>query len=248
MCEILLFLTKLKKILIFSFFLLGGVFIKLFVDTFSVLVRIDGPYPRRSTVVFGRGINHASPYVLLNDLQLVPKDLNISFSKLGEVEPAPYEYNVIIRGSHKDFGGMCAAISSIYANAKNPNHLHFHVFLHPQLIHLFRIAQNEIPNLVNIKRITVRTFDSSQFNQSFDISKLFLLDIFKEIENNFVYIDPDVLVQGDITELWRLRLKDHEVALVPNECHGSQKRGVNLFWRFSSNLNFDNDEVKTRIL
>ncbi|XP_014661798.1 PREDICTED: glycosyltransferase 8 domain-containing protein 1-like [Priapulus caudatus] len=75
-------------------------------------------------------------------------------------------------------------------------------------------------------------------------ARYFAPQLFPEIRGRMVYIDDDIIVQGDIAELYNTDLGEGHLAAFAEDCHSTSKRFSFYPTTYSSYVNFRNAHVK----
>ncbi|XP_070561625.1 glycosyltransferase 8 domain-containing protein 1-like isoform X2 [Ptychodera flava] len=148
---------------------------------------------------------------------------------------------------------MIAAMNSVYKNAKGP--VRFLLVVDKDNEDHLRTWMTQ----TDLKRInyTIAVFDEDwvkgkiavkggrpELASPLNVARFYTPKLFPSIDSRVVYLDSDVIVQGDIIELNNTKLKDSHIAAFSEDCSSLSKR-FNLFQNnYASYINFQNDKVK----
>lgn len=141
---------------------------------------------------------------------------------------------VVVSGDVNSLLGVVAMMNSVATNTHHP--LHFYVTLPSAIVPHFSkwVSQTKL----QIVGLTVQPHPPQVPQGRPHYAKIFIKNIFPSLRGRFVYLDPDVIVQGDISEVVNTPITSSQFAAFTKDCF-STSRHVNLNHQFhySSHLN-----------
>ncbi|XP_050728174.1 glycosyltransferase 8 domain-containing protein 1-like [Eriocheir sinensis] len=147
---------------------------------------------------------------------------------------------VVVSGDMDSLLGVVAMMNSVTSNTQHP--LHFYVTLPSALISHFKkwVSQTKLHST----SFTVKAHPPQVPPGRPHYAKVFISHIFPQLKGRFIYLDPDVIVQGDITELVNTPITSNLFAAFTKDCTSTLKR-VNLphLLHYSSRLNFEHPAI-----
>ncbi|XP_006815098.1 glycosyltransferase 8 domain-containing protein 1-like [Saccoglossus kowalevskii] len=148
---------------------------------------------------------------------------------------------------------MVAAMNSVYKNAKGPVHF---------LLVVDKDSEDHLRKWITQTELRTLNYTLTTFNEDWtkgkiaakgtrkelacplNFARFYIPKLFPNINGRIVYIDTDVIVQGDIIQLNNTRIKPGHIAAFSEDCSSLSKR-FNLFQNNYANfLNFQNEQVK----
>lgn len=143
---------------------------------------------------------------------------------LREVHEAKDISQVMIVTSESNLGGAIAIINSIASNTKSPVYF-FIATDNATMKHLWSwIEKSKLSQLeYEIKGLTEewlrkKTNSSGNIDKLLQYSRLFINEIFPNLKGRVVILDDDMIVQGDISELFNFPIKENHTAALSNNC------------------------------
>ncbi|AYV84291.1 MAG: putative galacturonosyltransferase 6-like protein [Hyperionvirus sp.] len=140
--------------------------------------------------------------------------------------------HILICSDHNEFIGVFAVIESIIVNTNHPERIHFHITVNDKELDLFSRQFHNLfnqykfnieikefpPNKFLEENICIKhhnTFFVNYISNIMNFSRFYLGELYPHLEK-VIYLDTDVIVQGDIIELHDSILLDkHMFAAVP---------------------------------
>ncbi|XP_076452128.1 glycosyltransferase 8 domain-containing protein 1-like isoform X2 [Babylonia areolata] len=141
--------------------------------------------------------------------------------------------HVVITSDSHTVGGMVTLINSIVSNTHSP--VVFHLITDAQTSPHLRtwLMQTKLWNInFEIKEFPMEWLEGKikvrggrmELANPLNYARFYLPDLFPGIDGRMVYIDDDCIVQGDIAELFHMRLKPGTLAAFSEDCKGVNRR------------------------
>ncbi|XP_027224901.2 glycosyltransferase 8 domain-containing protein 1 [Penaeus vannamei] len=167
------------------------------------------------------------------------KDLVVP-AKRNETKKSESAINVVISGDEETLLGVMAVINSVVANTKSP--VHFYITLPKIVIPDFRkwIMKTKLHKI----KYTIRPHSPEMPKGKPHFAKIYLFSIFPELEGKFVYLDSDVIVQGNIKELNNVPLDENHLGAFSEDCTSMSKRFNMAKPRYSTHINLQHPKLK----
>ncbi|XP_077998634.1 glycosyltransferase 8 domain-containing protein 1-like [Glandiceps talaboti] len=160
---------------------------------------------------------------------------------------------VLLTSDASTLGGMVTTIHSVYKNAKGP--VKFLLVVDKGSKEHLRtwMTHSELRNIT----YTLAVFDEGwvkgkiairggrpELATPLNFARFYIPQLFPDINGRIVYLDTDVIVQGDIIELNNTVINPGHIAAFSEDCSSLSKR-FNLFQNNYANfINFQNEHVK----
>ncbi|XP_060579357.1 glycosyltransferase 8 domain-containing protein 1-like [Ruditapes philippinarum] len=161
--------------------------------------------------------------------------------------------HVCITSDENTIGGMIALINSIDQNTKHP--VMFHLLVDAEsVVHLRTWIENtrlhdimyEIKpfpyNLVDGK-VKVRG-NRQELARPLNYARYYIPQLFPDLSGRIIFIDDDCIVQGDLYELFNVKLKPDHWAVFAEDCTGSAKRVTLMKNVYADYIDFKNKHVQ----
>lgn len=161
--------------------------------------------------------------------------------------------HVCIMSDKKTIGGMMALVNSIRINTKH--NVMFHLFVERSSIDQARLWV-ETSKLLRINyeirifpselvkgKIKVRG-DRPELASPLNFGRYYLPQLLPNIHGRVLYIDDDSIVQGDVYELYNMKMKEGHAAAFSKDCAGPAKRLTLMKNNYADYLNFKNKHIK----
>lgn len=149
--------------------------------------------------------------------------------------------------------GAIATINSIEQNTQYP--VMFHILV-AQDAHAYLRKWIEKSKLKDI-RYKIKVFDTSRVEKMIRVrlgqqeladpmnyARFYYAQYFPELRGNVIHIDNDCIVQGDVHDLYRIKLVEPNIAAFSDDCSSSAKRFTFVDNSYRHYINFDNEHVK----
>ncbi|XP_064611122.1 glycosyltransferase 8 domain-containing protein 1-like [Liolophura sinensis] len=161
--------------------------------------------------------------------------------------------HVVVASDENTVGGMIALIHSIQRNSKHQVIFHLitskanvdHVKSWIDGTELKRIIYNviEFPSEWVEGKIKIRG-GRVELASPLNYARFYLPRLLPNVKGRIVYIDDDCIVQGDIYELFTMKLKPGHIAAFSDDCHSGAKRVTGMQNKFIDYIDFKNEHVK----
>ncbi|GAB1606060.1 glycosyltransferase 8 domain-containing protein 1-like [Argonauta hians] len=161
--------------------------------------------------------------------------------------------HVILASDEHTIGGMIAAMNSVYSNTK-----------HNVMFHLV-VAQESVDHLViwltktklELAHYEVKPFPKDwitgkikvhsgrqELSNPMNYARYYLPKLFPDLKTRVIYLDSDIIVQGDIAELYAMKMKPHHIAAFSEDCSGISKRLTLLKNNYAEYIDFKNQHIQ----
>lgn len=150
-------------------------------------------------------------------------------------------------------GGIITAINSIISNTRHPTHFYivtdnssaYHLWSwieHSKLKSIsyeINVFQNKLfaPQLMNLGNMHHR-------NPLLSYAKIFISKINPDLEGRWIFLDDDIIVQGDIFELANASITEDNIGVFSHECDVISKQYNSLGNKYIKYLNLQNSHLK----
>ncbi|KAG0729865.1 Glycosyltransferase 8 domain-containing protein 1 [Chionoecetes opilio] len=141
---------------------------------------------------------------------------------------------VVVSGDVDSLLGVVALMNSVTTNARHP--IHFYITLPSAVIPHF----NEWVSKTRLHSVglTVKPHPSQVPQGRPHYAKIFIKKIFPHLKGRFAYLDPDIIVQGDISELLKTPITSTQFAAFTKDCFSATRhRSLTHQFHYSSHLN-----------
>lgn len=147
---------------------------------------------------------------------------------------------VIISGDSDTLLGVIAAMNSVVTNTKSP--VHFYVTLPKIIIPDFRkwVANTKLHKVNYSIHPHVPQIPKGKPH----FAKIYLQTIFPELDGRFIYLDADVIVQGDVSELIDVPVRSSHFGAFSEDCASGSKQASLAKPRYSAHINFQHPKLK----
>ncbi|XP_076040809.1 glycosyltransferase 8 domain-containing protein 1-like isoform X2 [Oratosquilla oratoria] len=188
--------------------------------------------PKTSTEV---KIINAKKAMLIAKISASANKINASANKVpGKV------VQVVMAANSQTIMGLMAALNSIFLNSKVPVHFYL-TFPGDVLKHFKEWLQNT--NLNKLSH-TARPFPREVPEDKPHFAKLFLTSIFPELEGIIIYIDTDVVVQGNIEEMTKIPIEKGHPGAFSEECTSVSRRFSRARPFYSTHVNLKHSAIR----
>ncbi|XP_013402879.2 glycosyltransferase 8 domain-containing protein 1 [Lingula anatina] len=161
--------------------------------------------------------------------------------------------HVLLTADSAMLGGMIAAVNSIHLNAKCPVKFHLvtttdcakHLRTWIQATSLSKI---DYELLVFNKRLVTGMIKlrggREELSRPIVYARFFVPTLLPDLQGRVVYVDSDVIVQGDIGELNKTRIRRGHAVAVSEDCNSVSKRFSHIQNNYQNYINFKNPSIK----
>ncbi|KAK3873115.1 hypothetical protein Pcinc_016900 [Petrolisthes cinctipes] len=154
------------------------------------------------------------------------------------------QVNIVISGDGDTLLGVIAVMNSALINTKTP--VHFYITLPKEIIPDFRlwVKKSKLQEVT----YTVKPHPPQLPKGKPHFAKVYLLSIFPKLEGRFVYLPPDVIIQGDISELAGVTLMSKSLGAFADDCHSStrHRQGSSAGPLYVGHLNLHHPKLRSR--
>ncbi|XP_029643563.1 glycosyltransferase 8 domain-containing protein 1 [Octopus sinensis] len=161
--------------------------------------------------------------------------------------------HVILASDENTIGGMIATMNSIYSNTK-----------HNVMFHLI-VSEHSVDHVVvwltktklQLTNYEVRPFRKEwvkdkikvhsgrkELSNPLNYARFYLPKLFPNLKKRVIYIDSDCIVQGDIHQLYSMKLKPGHIAAFSEDCSGISKRLTLLKNNYVEYIDFKNKHIQ----
>uniref|UniRef100_A0A0P4W2W0 Uncharacterized protein n=1 Tax=Scylla olivacea TaxID=85551 RepID=A0A0P4W2W0_SCYOL len=140
---------------------------------------------------------------------------------------------VVVSGDADSLLGVMAMMNSVATNTHHP--LHFYVTLPSAVIPHFNkwISQTKL----RTAGFTVKPHPPKVPQKRSHYAKIYIKNIFPNLKGSFVYLDPDIIVQGDISELLNTPIITSQFGAFTKDCFSTSRHLSLTHQYYSSHLN-----------
>ncbi|GFO13210.1 glycosyltransferase 8 domain-containing protein 1-like [Plakobranchus ocellatus] len=191
----------------------------------------------------------------IHKLNHLPLQVNVKQLNISAGPDALDIVHVCITSDGKTLGGMIALINSILTNTKH--HVKFHLVTDDDNAdHLGLWIQTSSLKGIDYE---VKTFPVSwvtgkikirggrqELGSPLNYARYYLPRLFPDLKERIVFIDDDCIVQGDIMELYKIPIKEGDLAAFSEDCKGMNKRLSRLSNVYAEFLDFKNKHVQEK--
>ncbi|EDQ88219.1 uncharacterized protein MONBRDRAFT_26403 [Monosiga brevicollis MX1] len=170
----------------------------------------------------------------------------------GATLPSVKALHVVTASSEENFAGLLALLNSVYRNVGPGHAIRWHVItLQAAQLQLEAILAIHFPDrdieVIGFSqhmlagKIRVRSSRAS-LGHPLNYARYYLPGLLPDL-SRVIYLDDDVIVQGDITELWELNLQGQPAAF-SSDCNEASRQYGLLQNRYGGFLNYENSQIK----
>ncbi|KAL8571961.1 hypothetical protein ACOMHN_026173 [Nucella lapillus] len=155
-------------------------------------------------------------------------DLVVALQQKGPV-------HVVIGSENSRLGGMVALVNSIVSNSQHASSILFHLitdkessahlkfWLMSTKLRSINYEIIEFPQEWVAHKIGFRG-SRSELGKPINYARYYLPRLLPHVKGRVVYLDDDCIVQGDIEELYHMKMKSGTLAAFAEDCQGMSKR------------------------
>lgn len=156
-------------------------------------------------------------------------------SRLAVAKRPDRRVHVVISSENSRLGGMVALINSIVSNAKDPSTIFFHLitdadssahlkfWLMSSKLRSINYEIIQFPQEWVAHKIGFRG-SRTELGKPINYARYYLPRLLPHVSGRIVYLDDDCIVQGDIDQLYQMRLKAGTLVAFAEDCQGMSKR------------------------
>ncbi|KAK8749149.1 hypothetical protein OTU49_015700 [Cherax quadricarinatus] len=147
---------------------------------------------------------------------------------------------IVISGNADTLIGVTSAMNSVVSNTKSS--VRFYITLPKIVIPDFRkwVLQTKLHRV----NYTIRPHDPQMPKGKPHFAKIYLQSIFPDLDGRFIYLDSDVIVQGDVSELIDVDIRSSHLGAFSEECNSGSKRFNLAKPRYSTHINLQHPKLR----
>ncbi|KAK4001993.1 Glycosyltransferase 8 domain-containing protein 1 [Daphnia magna] len=149
--------------------------------------------------------------------------------------------NVVIQAREDNLGGLISAVNSVIVNTKSTVHFHF-IVPDDTIFHLQEWMK--VPELSNVQYSHAKL--PAHLEKYYNAAKFAFLDIFPSLHDRAIYLDPDVIVQGDLADLLKTPIPIKDLGAFSDDCQAgsvSKRVASRVEALYASRLNLKQHEI-----
>nr|XP_045588335.1 glycosyltransferase 8 domain-containing protein 1-like [Procambarus clarkii] len=173
-------------------------------------------------------------------VKTVHNTLPIISSNVSSAQNSGKAVNIVISGDAETLVGVTTAMNSIVSNTKSS--VHFYITLPKIVIPDFR--KWVLQTVLHRVNYTVRPHVPQIPKKKPHFAKIYLKSIFPELDGRFIYLDTDVIIQGDVRELIDVAIKSSHLGAFADDCQLGSKRFNLAKPRYSTHINLQHHKLK----
>ncbi|XP_041377971.1 glycosyltransferase 8 domain-containing protein 2-like [Gigantopelta aegis] len=161
--------------------------------------------------------------------------------------------HVCITSDKNTLGGAVALINSIVSNTKS--NVMFHIVTDEESMdHLsIWIMKSKLKDInYEMKAFNTKWVEGKinvrggrlELASPLNYARYYLPKLFPKLSEKIIFIDDDCIVQGDISELYRLKFNKGHIAAFSEDCVGASKRLTHMKNNYADYIDFKNKQVK----
>lgn len=163
---------------------------------------------------------------------------------------------VFVASEESHLDGTMALVNSIIKNTRKPVHFYFVTDV-KSAEQLRSMIENSHLKMISyeIKIFTLSDLHFKNFTSAFEeeenkvsYSKLYISDLFPNIEGRLICLEDDMIVQGDIANLWNITIEPNHIGAFSRDCDTISKRYNRGLVKYSTILNIQNPYLKHIII
>lgn len=159
---------------------------------------------------------------------------------------------VFIASEEGHLDGTMALVNSIIRNTHKPVHFYFvtdvknaeHLRSSIENSHLREISYEIKIFALNDPRFKNFTSGFEEEESKVSYSKLYISDLFPNIEGRLICLEDDMIVQGDIANLWNITIDPSHIGAFSRDCDTISKRYNKGLVKYHNILNLQNSHLK----
>ncbi|KAL5014319.1 hypothetical protein ScPMuIL_008589 [Solemya velum] len=150
--------------------------------------------------------------------------------------------HVCITSDKNTIGGMVTLINSIHRNSKHP--LMFHLTVDQDSgEHISKwLEVGELRDVMYEVKVFQREWVQGKITLNY--ARYYIPRLFPNLTGRVVFVDDDCIVQGDIYDLYNMKLKPDHMIAFSDDCSGAAKRMTGMKNNYADFIDLKNEHVK----
>lgn len=161
--------------------------------------------------------------------------------------------HIVITSDKHTLGGMIATMNSIYSNTRHDVmfHLvvddesfdHIIIWLKKTKLHMLNYEVKRFPLEWVQDKIHLRS-GRPELGRPLNYARYYLPRLFPDLKGRILFIDDDCIVQGDISDLYNMKINSGDLAAFSNDCSATSKRLSRLKNNYAEYIDFKNKHIQ----